>query len=387
MNFYIDNVFGNTILVSTLDEYHASKKSCCYRYYAGHKINFNLNVFHKKNIIQRVESFDIPDLFLCKIYDGFVFGKNGVGSGEVIYKESMPSWININNLSKDANFLERIYNLNIIEDRKVDFPFDQNNIIFEDDPIFVLCSYTDNAFSHFLFETFAKLSQVYTFDINKYKWVVSSSIKDYQMEMLVDFGIPMERIIKKDPKKVIVAKEIVFLDSPAHNNNWAIPSSLVFMRNFFLENRLRNGFKPKALKKIYLDRNDERSDFRKILNEENIFSLFESFGFVKFTPGFNKFPKKAEVISNADVIVGQYGGGLQLAFMAKQGAKIVVLQSPKFFRGFISYIGAIFGFDVVNIIGEVVVLKESDINNSDFIIEMENIEALTQVVTSLRLIK
>lgn len=340
-----------------------SKKDCYLKYFSRNKVNFSFSIIAKKTKHIRDECFTIPDLYMCKVHNSKIIGRCGVITSEnILLKESLPPWLEKENIIKNKDILKNSYDLSLTNEGYIELnPETKSEFISE--PIVIISSATDNAFSHFLFESFAKLHLFGSVDLNKYRWLISASAKQYQIDLLTSFGIPEKNIIKKTHKTNIRATEIIVISPPAHNNVWATPPSLVFLREYFKGQVTKNPLNKKFFPDIYLDRNDERSEMRKIINESNIIKKTNLLGFKAFTPGMLMFSEKIDLISEANFIIGQYGGGMQLCFSANQSAKILVIQSPHFFRAFINFMAVIFGYEAINIMGEKLNNEEAG-NNS-----------------------
>lgn len=357
--------------ISTLLE---SDEDGFFKYFSKSTISFDVAILSKGRKHYKNEKVELPDLHVCKIHNAVVIGKCGVLQNNILVKDSLPPWMTDENIFKNRDLLRRGYHLEV--------PNDQEEILchseveFDEilDPVVVLASATDNAFSHYLFESFAKLHVMASLDLNKYKWVVSSSMRSYQLNLLLDAGIKADNIIKKPHNVYLRTPFAIVIESPAHNNLWATPASLFFMRSFFTGLINKNPLAKATASRVYLDRADERAAMRKIINEPDILTIANNYQFESYTPGALSFSGKIETIGTADHIIGQYGGGLQLCFAARQRSKIVVLQSPHFFRAFINFMSVFFGFEVINVMGQSTATSEPKHNNSELLICPDDFE-------------
>ncbi|MNJ21917.1 hypothetical protein D3C77_162800 [compost metagenome] len=355
--------------ISTLLE---SDESGFFKYFSKSTISFDLAIISKGRKHYKNEKVELPDLHICKIKNAVITGKCGVLQDDTLVKDSLPPWMTNENIFKHRELLRKSYHLEI--------PGEQDEILVHHDveldeiaeTVVVFSSATDNAFSHYLFETFAKLHIMANVELNNYKWVVPSTIRGYQLALLTDAGISPENIIKKPHNVYLKVAHAIVIESPAHNNLWATPASLFFMRSFFTGLINHNPLAKRTASRIYLDRADERAAMRKIVNEQEIVEITHSHQFVNYTPGALSFSGKIEAISGADHIIGQYGGGLQLCFAARQRSKIIVIQSPHFFRAFINFMSVFFGYEVINVMGRSTETSEAKHNNSELFIDPED---------------
>ncbi len=357
--------------ISTLLE---SDEDGFFKYFSKSTISFDVAIISKGRRHYKNENIALPNLHVCKIKNAVITGKCGVLQGNTLVKDSLPPWMTHENIFKNRDLLRRAYHLETPNDQEEIYAHSEAEFDEISDPVVVISSCTDNAFSHYLFESFAKLHIMAGIDLNKFKWVVSSSIRSYQLNLLTDAGIKAENIIKKPHNVYLKTPFAIVIESPAHNNLWATPASLFFMRSFFAGLVNRNPLARRTASRVYLDRADERSAMRQMLNEEEIVNIAQKNGFVNYTPGALSFSGKIEAIGSADYIIGQYGGGLQLCFAAQQHSKIIVLQSPHFFRAFINYMSVFFGYEVINIMGQPSGTSEPKHNNSELYIDQGDFE-------------
>ncbi|MGE8458366.1 MAG: glycosyltransferase 61 family protein, partial [Pseudomonas alloputida] len=127
------------------------------------------------------------------------------------------------------------------------------------------------------------------------------------------------------------------------------PGSNSLMRSIGFSLR-KNGESNKADYKFnYLDRDDERRSFRALTNEQELKGEFVRRSFELKTPGAMSFSEKYSMFSACKGLAGQYGGGLQLCFLAPFGTKIIVIQSELFTRPHIDFMAGILGFEVLNV--------------------------------------
>jgi hypothetical protein len=214
-------------------------------------------------------------------------------------------------------------------------------------PYVLLSSPYDEAFSHFFFET---LSKVFIFDdLTKYNFIVSDTIPNYQFNLLVDLGIPAEALLKKPATEDWLIPELIFCQPPGYNNLYIAPDILRAMRTKFIETF--QSPTEQTYSKVYLDRNDDRYEMRRITNEDALKEIARDKGFEVVTLGKLSFKDKVNLYTSATHIIGQYGGGLQFGFMAQPKSKWLVLQSPHFMRPQIDLYRHYFGYEVLNLLG------------------------------------
>lgn len=343
---------------------------CCY--YPGSEHKLNVNEVYGKSIKISLREVKIPELNICCVKDATIIGAGAVvTSSNELLRESLMNWLceNFSDSSYKKWFLKEYYliRINGAELYRDDL---NSTISYIGDPVCILSTPTDTAFSHFLFETFAKLFLLTDKNnkiLNKYKFIVNENIKNYQIEMLNLLGVDNSRIIIKKASETYLARLVITIQPPSHNNSWCIPQALQFLRRFFymfapIEN-------PDKANTRFFDRRDDRSNIRRLDNEDAIKNIFPS-SVVTITPGRLVIKDKAILFKNVSNVIAQYGGGLQLAFLAEPKTKIIVIQSPNFYRIFIDFLACFFDFEVLNLRGKL--SNEQDKSGDAAIIVNEN---------------
>lgn len=328
-----------------------SKSDSFYLYHIKENCEYEYLVIYQGKETHKIMKLSIPDLSVALIHNGTIIGKCGVcTSSNFLVKESLPPWLVIDKIEDNVGVIETTCNVKRVGNS---FDLKSQDTIKVEDTVVVVSSYSDGAFSHFFFESFSKLHIIndqFLLKSPNVKWVVNENIKDYQLEALLSLGIPFGNIIKKKYTQNIKAERVVLIESPAHNTLWATKESLYFLKRFFKHIAI-NDDSLRATNRIYVDRKDDRSAFRRIVNESKLLPIAKDLGFESFTLGKLPLNKKYTLYRKANYIVGQYGGGMMLAFLSDELKGCVVMQSPYFYRGVIDFCSSVFGFKVVNIMG------------------------------------
>lgn len=359
-------------VAKTFHEFKTADESVSFCYAMGGTYKFK-----SKTIMDdgSIEIFDraqaIPDLFVSREFEAILFSDYGIKTvSNGVNLISLPGWFARGDRGQYLDtFLKKHYGISREGGRYTDPGAESKPMHFSSPAVF-LGTPTDDAFSHFIFETFSKLSALDEDIISSYVFVVSDHIKDYQKEMLVRAGISENRIVTRSSisRGPVQFRELISVKWPSHNNSWTAPRALSYLSDFFHKKYSNNytasnsliktiGFarKGKANTKdnehnfSYLDRDDERRSFRALTNEQVLKDEFVRRGFQIKTPGTMSFSEKYNMLSTCKGLAGQYGGGLQLCFLAPFGAKIIVIQSELFKRSHIDFMAGILGFEVLNV--------------------------------------
>lgn len=375
-----DKLVNQSRLAHISYELMTATDDVCYKFFCESIINFDVKTIINNKLHSKTSQVTIPDLFMGKIFGGKIIGKGAVINAHgTLLTDSLLPWIDLNSPTTYQDyFLKQNYSIN--KENFNQYSFDsKRSFRYISGTVFVLASPSDFSYSHFVFESFSKLffvDETWRNYFNNVKIIVNDSIKSYQLDMLLSFGIDQKNIIQKAIDEIILADEIIFVESPSHNNNWIIPPAIDFLKLFFLSDiDTRNR---KILKRFcYFDRNDERVTIRPIVNESNLKQVAKSIGFNIVTPGNIAVSQKGNIYCHTDVMIAQYGGGAQLSFLLAPHARLIIFQSPYFKRRMLDFIAHIQGQSLINILGKILPNQSSsqdaafEINMQDFYLALE----------------
>lgn len=245
------------------------------------------------------------------------------------------------------------------------------------EPSFLLSSLKDSAYSHFVWDTLPLI-----FYIKKIQESLGIKLKiiligdkcdypSYKLAFLHAFGFKENDFIFKDPCTAFVFKR-VFVGGNLSVNNRVITKNGANLLRILRKNYepKKSGSKPRV---VYFDRDDYRSGVRRITNEEILKKKLIDMGVEIMTPGKMSLQEKIDNFSDIDLIVAQYGGGVQNQFLFKDNVVIITLQSDAFFRDILHFTQSVYMQKVISIVGE----AKSKRNNSNFTI---NIDLILEVL-------
>lgn len=153
------------------------------------------------------------------------------------------------------------------------------------------------------------------------KFLVNDYVSKFQVETFEYLGIPAKKIITSQWNPDFVADMLV------------VPSVLRISNMNWRVNYIRNAFLPLAKltndlpKRIYISRG--QVTHRRLINEAEVFSLLQDFGFTKIVMEDYNFQEQISLMANADVIVAPHGAGLTNIAFCKPNSKIIEIASPK----------------------------------------------------------
>lgn len=140
-------------------------------------------------------------------------------------------------------------------------------------------------------------------------------------ESLNYFGIKDSQLIYQTENTDYIFSDIIVPCKPNRNihiSNWSID----FLNNEFLVPKKFN-------KKIYIHR--DSSNGRNIFNEEEVYTLLDSLGFVKVELENFSIQDQASIFNDADVIVSPHGASLANLVFCRKGTKVIELFNSSYF--------------------------------------------------------
>lgn len=242
-------------------------------------------------------------------------------------------------------------------------------------PVFLFGTASDESYSHYVWDTLPQLwylQQLRDLDV---KILVDEKLDGYKKEFLLALGFDDQRIITRSLNEHILCKKIYMGTRLSVNNRMVLPQGLELL------NQLRIP-KTEQSRRIFLDRDDDHKATRKLLNEEDLWSICKQFGFERLTPGRMSLSEKQLAFSQAEIIVGQYGGGLQNHYLCYPQTRLVILQSDLFQRNIFDYTSDTLKLPIISIFGRAFHTGFGSPNNSNFMID-EHIfkQVLTHMVS------
>lgn len=196
---------------------------------------------------------------------------------------------------------------------------------------------------HFLMEIMGRLAMLEIMGID-YDWIYMPYEKylpyqPFRQQILTAWGIDQSKIIEPfDEFTCIEADELIVpsrsfyqIPTPKHTmHSHYTPLCGVYSPTWLTE-YYRDKFLPLVNKstvnhdrqRIFISRKDSGSGLRPMLNEDDVFALFETRGFKKYFLAELTFLQQVELFSNAEIVVGANGAGLYNMLFCLPGTKIV----------------------------------------------------------------
>jgi capsular polysaccharide biosynthesis protein len=166
-----------------------------------------------------------------------------------------------------------------------------------------------------------------------YDFIIANQSNNFMKETLRLWGIPSNKIIDPYNESFCIEGEEVIVPSLVSNVNFGFVSCSCYAQPHLLryvqEKLLNNALKEQPIvsmnKKIFISRKD--SPIRNIINEDEIFSLLEPYGFVRYELSKLSVVDQIHLFNQAEIIVSPQGTGLANSIFCNKNVKIIELFS------------------------------------------------------------
>lgn len=155
--------------------------------------------------------------------------------------------------------------------------------------------------------------------------------KKFMQETLELWGIDSSKIIMCEKNDVFIQADELIVPSFVLNRNQGFNKYAGFHQNpitsHYVSQKLITAAQAKNIdtthfaKRIFISRKDAPK--RKILNEDEIFKLFEPKGFVRYELSKMSVAEQIMLFHNAEIVVGEHGAGLTNCLFCKPQTKVI----------------------------------------------------------------
>lgn len=183
---------------------------------------------------------------------------------------------------------------------------------------------------HALYEVFGRLAILEMNNI-EYDWLYVPTDKKFVREILQLWGIDFSKIISPTNEffgvqaDELIVPSLVINTSAGHKHagNFQHPLTTRYVKKKLLHAALRKDIDISQFsKKIFISRKDSYNA-RRISNEDDIFALFESKGFKRYSLCDLSVTEQILLFNNADIIVCEQGSGLANIMFCKPQTTII----------------------------------------------------------------
>lgn len=159
------------------------------------------------------------------------------------------------------------------------------------------------------------------------KFVVNTTIQQFQKETLRLLGIPDEKIIESYNFPHIQAKNLII---PSLPGSARIPKFVCnFLRKEFL--KYATFEQEKRQKRLYISRKLAVS--RRIINEDEVVKFLREYGFDTVIFESMSFMEQISFMATAEIVIAPHGAGLTNLIFCNQGTKVIEIFSPNYVNG------------------------------------------------------
>lgn len=213
----------------------------------------------------------------------------------------------------------------------------------------VLAHSLDQCYGHWFIESVGRLIMLQQSGV-QYDWLYAPMNKDYMKKTYELFGIPTEKIIDSSRHIGYIKADEVVMPSQGMSR---VPcqmdpvyecwSSTVFIPGWMVQDVLAK-FNPiieeniknyQFPSKIFISRKD--ASYRQILNEDEIFALFEPLGFVRYALSDLSLLEQAMLFRSIDCVVAAHGSGLANILFCKKNTKIIEIFQNSYDTSFFNW--------------------------------------------------
>ncbi|MBI2344838.1 glycosyltransferase family 61 protein [Candidatus Dependentiae bacterium] len=165
----------------------------------------------------------------------------------------------------------------------------------------------------------------------EYDYIYVPCAKKFMKEALELWGIDSTKIIIPDDENFCIQADELIVPSYVVNRNQGFNKYAGFHQNLlttqYVSQKLikaaqdRNIDTSRFCKRIFVSRKDAPK--RKILNEDEIFKLFEAKGFISYELSKLSVAEQIMLFNQAEMVVGEHGAGMTNCLFCKSGTKVI----------------------------------------------------------------
>ncbi|KAB2951557.1 glycosyltransferase family 61 protein [Heliorestis acidaminivorans] len=193
---------------------------------------------------------------------------------------------------------------------------------------------------HWLFEVLPRLDLIRQSRCQVDQYVVTKVQQPYQQESLSLLAIDQKDMVYTEPELYWQVRKVIaptFLTGPSH---WACQ----YLRHAFLP---LLDLKSSRKNRIFIRRNN----YRKIINEEEVYGLLKKKGFQAVLLEKLSFLDQVRLFAEAEAVVGTHGAGLSNLVFCSKGCKVVELFPASYVWKHFEYISVCLDLDYKGLIG------------------------------------
>jgi hypothetical protein len=250
----------------------------------------------------------------------------------------------------------------------------------------VLSGLADQMYFHWMFDVLPRIDllQRSGIDLAGIDWFLVSSQLPFQQQTLEILGIPAEKVLSVDGPLHVQATELIvpsFPGTPAWMPHWVCD----FLRRSFLPANSLSDLPPGKLR-LYISR--QTATNRRLINEADVLTILEKFGFRTVTLESLSVPEQALLLAQAEIVISPHGSGLTNLVFCSPGTKVIELFSPHYVYPCYWLISCLMELEYYYLVGTTPIgfylqqLLYPNPRLEDIWIDLEQLQAVLQLVFS-----
>jgi capsular polysaccharide biosynthesis protein len=194
----------------------------------------------------------------------------------------------------------------------------------------VISQSCDDNYCHWLQEVLCRLALLEKQNI-EYDWLCTRFSKPFMKETLALWGIDLAKIFSIFDQRTGVKAKTIILPSMILNSSIGFKTHAGVRPNpaplHYVSEKLISAAQKTSLnntnfcKKVFISRKD--APLRKILNEDEIFALFQAHGFTRYELSKLSATEQILLFNNAEIVVGEHGAGLVNIMFCKPKTRVI----------------------------------------------------------------
>jgi hypothetical protein len=184
----------------------------------------------------------------------------------------------------------------------------------------VLSQFGANCYYHWMLELLPKLGLLQKSRI-EYDYLYVPLELDYMRQTLILLGVDLLKVIEPCYEYQYIQADELVVPSDTSACRYSSAFAIHFLRTKFIPLAKEKIDSNNFSKRVFISRNENA--IRRIKNEEEVFKLFEPYGFVKYELENLSILEQVALFNNAEIIVGEHGAGLTNIVFCEPGSQVV----------------------------------------------------------------
>ncbi|MBJ7900327.1 MAG: DUF563 domain-containing protein [Cyanobacteria bacterium RI_101] len=215
----------------------------------------------------------------------------------------------------------------------------------------VLSGLLNDVYFHWLFDVLPRfhLLRLAGWDWKNIDWFLVNDRCGFQRESLAILGVDPHKLLQRSSgEDVHLQADRLLVPSFPGTVAWTPKWACDFLRNTFLDSEWRTR---KTNKRLYIRRN--LSSSRRLINEEEVISGLESWGFEALHLELLSVREQASLFAQAEIIVAPHGSGLSNLVFCPPGTKVIEIFSPFYTYPCFWLVSNLMELDYFYVLGEI----------------------------------